>query len=38
MGRALGHVPKLVPQAMIVPAGIVRIVQLESHGFSYIKP
>ncbi|HQT86050.1 MAG: hypothetical protein B7Z58_13325 [Acidiphilium sp. 37-64-53] len=38
MARALGHVPKLVPQAMIVPAGIVRIVQLESHGFSYIKP
>jgi intracellular sulfur oxidation DsrE/DsrF family protein len=38
MGRALGHVPTLVPQAMIVPPGIVRIVQLESHGFSYIKP
>lgn len=38
MGRALGHIPKLAPQAMIVPAGIVRIMQLESHGFNYIKP
>jgi intracellular sulfur oxidation DsrE/DsrF family protein len=38
MARALGHVPALVPQATIVPAGIVRIMQLESHGFNYVKP
>lgn len=38
MARATGKMPVLVPQAVIVPAGIVRIMQLESHGFSYIKP
>lgn len=38
MARKLGHMPVLVPQAVIVPAGVIRIVQLESHGFSYIKP
>ena len=38
MARKLGHMPVLVPQAVIVPAGVIRIVQLESHGFTYIKP
>lgn len=38
MARKLGHMPKLVPEAVIVPGGIVRIMQLESHGFDYIKP
>ena len=38
MARKLGHMPVLVPQAVIVPAGIIRIVQLEGHGFTYIKP
>jgi len=38
MAKAMGHMPALVPSAVIVPAGIVRIMQLESHGFSYIKP
>lgn len=38
MARSLGHMPTLVPQAVIVPAGVVRILQLESHGFDYIKP
>lgn len=38
MARKLGHMPELVPQAVIVPGGIVRIMQLESHGFDYIKP
>lgn len=36
--KKLGHMPKLVPSAVIVPAGIVRIMQLESHGFNYVKP
>ena len=36
--RATGHLPVLVPSAVIVPGGIVRIMQLESHGFEYIKP
>jgi intracellular sulfur oxidation DsrE/DsrF family protein len=38
MARKLGHMPTLVPDAVIVPAGVIRIVQLESHGFTYIKP
>ncbi len=38
MARHLGHMPKLVPQAVIVPAGAERIVQLEAHGFAYLKP
>ncbi len=36
--KKLGHMPQLVPSAVIVPAGIVRIMQLESHGFNYVKP
>lgn len=36
--RKLGHLPKLVDQAVVVPGGIVRIMQLEAHGFRYIKP
>ncbi|WP_291511659.1 DsrE family protein [Acidithiobacillus sp.] len=36
--KKLGHMPELVPSAVVVPAGIVRIMQLESHGFDYVKP
>ncbi|MGH7051751.1 MAG: DsrE family protein [Acetobacteraceae bacterium] len=38
MAKKLGHLPALVPQAVIVPSGVIRIVQLEAHGFSYLKP
>lgn len=38
MTKKLGHIPKLVPQAVLVPAGVVRIGQLEHAGFNYIKP
>ncbi len=38
MKKKFGHMPKLLPAAVIVPAGIVRIMQLESHGFDYVKP
>ena len=38
MARKLGHMPALLPQPVIVPAGVIRIVQLEQHGFGYIKP
>ncbi|WP_455380586.1 DsrE family protein [Acidihalobacter prosperus] len=34
----LGHLPKLVNAAAVVPAGIVRIMQLEAHGFRYVRP
>ncbi|MEY2343359.1 hypothetical protein AB4090_14875 [Acidithiobacillus sp. IBUN Pt1247-S3] len=38
MKKKIGHLPVLVPSAVVVPAGIVRIMQLESHGFNYVKP
>ncbi len=38
MAKKLGHMPILVPDAVVVPAGVVRIMQLEKAGFAYIKP
>ena len=38
MTKAMGQAPKLVPEAVMVPAGVVRIMQLEQHGFQYIRP
>ena len=38
MAKTLGHMPVLVPQAVIEPGGVVRIMQLEAHGFAYVKP
>jgi intracellular sulfur oxidation DsrE/DsrF family protein len=38
MAKKLGHLPALVPSAVVVPAGVVRIMQLEKAGFAYIKP
>jgi intracellular sulfur oxidation DsrE/DsrF family protein len=36
--RQTGHMPELVPQAVVVPGGVVRIMQLEENGFDYLKP
>ena len=36
--RATGHLPKLVPQAVVVPGGIIRLMQLEEDHFDYVKP
>lgn len=33
-----GHLPALVPQAVVVPGGVVRVMQLEQNGFNFIKP
>jgi intracellular sulfur oxidation DsrE/DsrF family protein len=38
MTKKLGHTPELAPEAVLVPGGIVRIMQLEQHGYNYIKP
>ena len=38
MAKKLGHMPQLVPQAVVVPAGVARIMQLEKAEFAYIKP
>lgn len=37
-GKKLGHKPELVPQAKPVSAGVVRIVDLTSQGFTLVKP
>jgi len=33
-----GHPITIVPQAGIVPAGVVRIMELQEQGYSYVKP
>ena len=38
MARKLGHLPELVPAAVVVPAGVVRLMQLEKAGFAYLRP
>jgi len=38
MEKKSGHMPVLVPSAVIVPSGAVRIMQLEKAGFAFIKP
>jgi intracellular sulfur oxidation DsrE/DsrF family protein len=38
MEKREGHPIPIVPQATIVPAGVVRIMQLEEQGYSYVKP
>ena len=38
MARKIGHMPVLVKQAVVVPAGVVRIMQLQHAGFAYIRP
>ena len=38
MEKAEGHPIAIVPQARLVPAGVVRIVELEEVGWSYVKP
>ena len=38
MAKKLGHMPVLAPSAVIVPGGVVRLMQLEKNGFAYVKP
>ncbi len=38
MEKHEGHAITIIPQAKIVPAGIVRLTQLEEQGWSYIRP
>jgi intracellular sulfur oxidation DsrE/DsrF family protein len=33
-----GHPIKIIPEATVVPAGIVRLTQLQEEGWSYIRP
>lgn len=36
--KKLGHAPKLLPEAKIVPAGVVWIMEREEQGWSYVRP
>ena len=38
MKRKTGKLPSLVPQAAVVPGGIVRLMQLQEKHFDYVKP
>ncbi len=38
MTKVLGHAPKLTKDAVEVPAGIVRIVDLTASGYTYARP
>jgi len=38
MEKREGHPITIIPQATVVPAGVVRVMQLEEEGYSYVKP
>ncbi|HKK13472.1 MAG TPA: hypothetical protein VKA14_02305 [Gammaproteobacteria bacterium] len=38
MTKLLGHKPKLNSHAVVVPAGIVRLLQLKQAGYTVVKP
>jgi intracellular sulfur oxidation DsrE/DsrF family protein len=38
MEKAEGHPITIIPQAQIVPSGVVELMQLEEQGWSYIRP
>ena len=38
MEKHEGHPITIIPQAKIVPSGVVRITELEEQGWSYIRP
>src|SRR5579864_4576899 len=38
MEKREGHPITIIPQAHLVPAGVVRIMELEEQGYSYVRP
>jgi uncharacterized protein len=38
MERKEGHVVVMLPEATIVPSGVVRLMQLQEQGWSYLRP
>ena len=38
MEKAEGHAISIVPEANIVPAGVVRLMELQEQGWSYVRP
>ena len=38
MEKTEGHAISIVPEATIVPSGVVRLMELQEQGFSYVRP
>jgi uncharacterized protein len=38
MEKAEGHAISIVPDASIVPSGVIRLVELQEQGWSYVRP
>ena len=38
MEKREGHAITIVPQASLVPSGVVRLMELQEQGWSYVKP
>jgi len=38
MEKTEGKIVPIIPEAHVVPAGIVRLVELQEEGYSYVKP
>ena len=38
MEKREGHAITIIPQATLVPSGVVRIMELQEQGWSYVRP
>jgi hypothetical protein len=38
MEKREGHPITIIPQATIVPSGVVRLMELQEEGWSYVRP
>jgi intracellular sulfur oxidation DsrE/DsrF family protein len=38
MEKREGHAIEIIPQATIVPSGVVRLIELQEQGWSYVRP
>lgn len=38
MSKKLGHQVTVMPEAVVVPAGVVRLMELQEEGYSYLRP
>ena len=38
MEKAEGHAIPIVPEATVVPSGVVRLIELQEQGWSYVRP
>jgi intracellular sulfur oxidation DsrE/DsrF family protein len=38
MEKKEGHAIEILPEAVIVPSGVVRLMELQGKGWSYLRP